>query len=294
LVNNLNLKVIAPNGTSTYYGNNFSNGWSAAGGSTDTVNNVENVYLQSPASGTWTIEVSGYNVPRGPQPYALVVYGQGTLSDPNAGSGGGADFIYLPLLVKSSAASGGITNGDFESGEAGWTEYSLNGWDLILPTDDLTVTPHSGSWVVWLGGDYNEDAYIEQQVTVSASSPYLAFWHWIASEDYCGYDFGGVRINNTTVSQFDLCSSTNTEGWVKRTVNLSAYSGQTVSLQIRVATDSSYNSNLFIDDVSFQTTGSTSTKTSESPTPDPTHLILKSGDMPVPPDDVDKSDKKTN
>ena len=53
----------------------------------------------------------------------------------------------------------------------------------------------------------------------------------------------------------DLCSSNNTGGWVQKSINLSAYAGQTVTLQIRAATDGSLNSNWFIDDVSFQSTG---------------------------------------
>jgi hypothetical protein len=81
LVNDLDLEVVAPNGTTTYLGNVFSGGWSAAGGAADRRNNVENVYLQSAAAGTYTVRVKGFNVPNGPQPYALVVDG-GALSAP--------------------------------------------------------------------------------------------------------------------------------------------------------------------------------------------------------------------
>ena len=81
LVNNLNLTVTAPNGT-TYRGNVFSGGWSAAGGSADAANNVENVYVQAAAAGSWTITVSGANVPNGPQPFALVVRGASSLALP--------------------------------------------------------------------------------------------------------------------------------------------------------------------------------------------------------------------
>ena len=72
LVNDLDLTVTAPDGT-IYKGNVFSGGWSAPGGSVDRLNNVENVYVFSAAAGTWTIDVSGYNVPSGPQTFALVV-----------------------------------------------------------------------------------------------------------------------------------------------------------------------------------------------------------------------------
>ena len=74
LVNDLDLEVTAPGGA-VYRGNVFSGGWSAAGGTADRRNNVENVYVQAPAVGTWTVTVKGYNVPNGPQPFALVVDG---------------------------------------------------------------------------------------------------------------------------------------------------------------------------------------------------------------------------
>jgi hypothetical protein len=74
LVNDLDLVVTSPTGA-VYRGNVFSGGWSQTGGSADRRNNVENVYVQSAASGTWTVQVSGFNVPNGPQPFALVVDG---------------------------------------------------------------------------------------------------------------------------------------------------------------------------------------------------------------------------
>ncbi len=81
LVNDLDLEVTAP-GNSKYMGNVFSAGWSVLGGSADRLNVVENVYIQSAVSGTWTVTVKGYNVPNGPQPFALVV--DGDLGDPPA------------------------------------------------------------------------------------------------------------------------------------------------------------------------------------------------------------------
>ncbi len=73
LVNDLNLRVTAPNGTTVYRGNVFSGGWSTTGGSFDARNNVENVYIQNPTAGLWRVEVLGLNVSTGPQAYALVI-----------------------------------------------------------------------------------------------------------------------------------------------------------------------------------------------------------------------------
>ncbi|HEU5473395.1 MAG TPA: S8 family serine peptidase [Actinophytocola sp.] len=57
-VNDLTLRVTAPNGT-VYFGNNGLNTgvWSTSGGSANTVDTVENVFVQTPAAGTWTIDV---------------------------------------------------------------------------------------------------------------------------------------------------------------------------------------------------------------------------------------------
>ncbi|HNS52379.1 MAG TPA: S8 family serine peptidase [Anaerolineae bacterium] len=74
-VNNLNLTVTSPGGT-IYYGNNFTGSWSNSGGAVDSLNNTEAVYLQSPATGTWTVRVTLANAPTGTyQPFALVVSG---------------------------------------------------------------------------------------------------------------------------------------------------------------------------------------------------------------------------
>jgi hypothetical protein len=70
LVNNLNLVVKAPDGT-VRVGNQAEGAQPAF----DTVNNVELVQVTAPATGTWSVDVIGSNVPRGPQPFALVVRG---------------------------------------------------------------------------------------------------------------------------------------------------------------------------------------------------------------------------
>ena len=146
-----------------------------------------------------------------------------------------------------------IPNGNFESGAVSWTEYSSNGWDIIGEWEAMGSVPsHSGTWHAWLGGGNNETAYVEQFLTVPASCPYLVFYHWIGSEDTCGWDNGYVRISAQAVETIELCSTNNTGGWVKKSIDLTSRAGQSVSIQFRVVTDLSGNSNWFIDDVSFQ------------------------------------------
>jgi hypothetical protein len=146
-----------------------------------------------------------------------------------------------------------LLNGDFEAGASGWSEYSTHGWALIMSSADLPVAPHSGDWAAWLGGGVSETSYIQQQVTIPVDRPYLVYWHWVGSEETeCTWDFGSVVVNGTVKESYGLCTATNTGGWAARSVNLSAYAGQAVWLQIRAQTDAYLNSNLFVDDVSFQ------------------------------------------
>ncbi|HEX9638818.1 MAG TPA: S8 family serine peptidase [Acidobacteriota bacterium] len=96
LVNNLNLTVVS--GGNTYRGNVFSAGWSTTGGSADSINNLENVYIQSPgADAIITIDAANiagdavlYNADPTDQAFALVCH---NCSLPNAfvtGTGPGA------------------------------------------------------------------------------------------------------------------------------------------------------------------------------------------------------------
>ncbi len=81
LVNDLDLEVSGPGGV-VYKGNVFGRGWSVTGGLRDNTNNLENVFVQSPTAGTWTVTVRAFNVPQGPQPFALVAAGQLSTAPP--------------------------------------------------------------------------------------------------------------------------------------------------------------------------------------------------------------------
>jgi hypothetical protein len=169
---------------------------------------------------------------------------------------------HLPQLETIPDSPEAFSNGDFESEPppGSWLEASANGFPLVLHT---TVTregfilpdymiPRSGNRAAWLGGAYDEISFIRQSVEIPASRVTIGFWMWIESADYCGYDFGGVIFHDDTVADvFPLCDDWNTYGWVKREVQYTTCSPRTFAFQIRAETDSSLNSNLFIDDVTF-------------------------------------------
>ena len=69
LVNNLDLEVVAPDGTTTYRGNVFTAGQSTTGGSADNRNTVEQVRLLLPTAGTYTLRVRGLSIPGNGEAY---------------------------------------------------------------------------------------------------------------------------------------------------------------------------------------------------------------------------------
>ena len=150
-----------------------------------------------------------------------------------------------------------IANGDFEAGNDGsWTVYSKLARSLILHADFASITPHSGDYLAWMGGEDGETARLTQSVTIPPSHPYLHFWYIIDSADTCDNDYARVKINGGTFTVFDLCSPRNTYGWASAALNLSAYAGETVTLQFEVTTDTSYASNFYLDDVLLSSTDS--------------------------------------
>ncbi|MCL4871344.1 MAG: S8 family serine peptidase [Anaerolineae bacterium] len=99
IVNDLDLTVIAPDGT-VYLGNVFHQGYSVVGGIPDRRNVEEQVFLPKHIipiqEGVYRVIVHAYNVPEGPQPFALVI---------NLHPGAGA---FLPLMFNSYNLSGNM------------------------------------------------------------------------------------------------------------------------------------------------------------------------------------------
>ena len=141
LVNDLDLEVIAPNGTH-YYGNDVIDD-GLNDGDIDHVNNVEGVDF-NPQLGTYTVIVHGYNVPQGPQPFALVVSGDmgqvgyldGTVTDGTLGGGlEGASIQAITGTVRyrlTTDASG------YYTGPLAADTYTVSAWKYGYTLDTVT------------------------------------------------------------------------------------------------------------------------------------------------------------
>jgi hypothetical protein len=157
---------------------------------------------------------------------------------------------YVPFVINSSESS--VINGDFESGPGvGWTEYSLQGRQLIFSAAGLEVAPHGGIWAAWLGGHSDETGSLVQLVTVPGAAPYLTYWYYSKSEDFCYFDFAYVYVSGTIVKTYNLCQSQASNGWVQDALDLSSYAGTSLAVKFLADTDGSLVSSFFLDDVAF-------------------------------------------
>ena len=164
-------------------------------------------------------------------------------------------YNYLPLILKPSATiPDPILNGNFEDGKTGWTESATTTRDLIVNSGfPAGVTPHSGLWAAWLGGDALEDiSTISQYVSIPAGRSMLHFWYWISAPADCGHDFLTLSVGSDILINWDLCVDSQTGGWVEHTIDLSAYAGSSAWINLSVAVDDADTSQVFIDDVSFE------------------------------------------
>jgi len=152
-----------------------------------------------------------------------------------------------PTPTKTPVPSAALINGNFESGAfVGWDESSSNFYALVLAD-----VGQNSSWGAWLGGYDYEISEITQNYKVPAPGGTLRYAFRIASSDVCGYDYGYIKVNNTNLKIYNLCSSNATNGFVQGSANLSAYAGQTVTLKFRSTSDSSLISSFYIDNVTF-------------------------------------------
>ena len=150
LVNDLDLTITSPSGT-VYYGNDFSSPYNS---SYDRLNNVENIWINSPEVGTYTIEVNGYNVPQGPQPFALYASGDfGTVSSDTT-----------PPTCELTAPSAGATVSDSITLSATASDNeSVSRVDFYVGSNKVgsdNTSPYSISWDsnTVANGTYNVEA----------------------------------------------------------------------------------------------------------------------------------------
>ncbi len=153
LVNDLDVYVIRPDGSTNYH---------KGAAVPDRLNNVEGIDIPAAGLGTNTIEVHGYNVPNGPQPYALVI--QGAM---NIGS------------VTSTPPS------NIDASDGGYTDRVRVQWDAVYGATGYRLfrnTVNDNASAVNISGTITGSSY--DDMTAVVNTPYF---YWVQAGDASGW-----------------------------------------------------------------------------------------------------------
>ncbi|MFF5455397.1 M4 family metallopeptidase [Streptomyces sp. NPDC012950] len=137
-----------------------------------------------------------------------------------------------------------LANGSFEQGAGGWTQS-----DNII-TNSALQAARDGSWYAWMMG-YGTDAVeslSQSNIAVpSTGTPKLTFWLKVSTQESgsTAYDTLKVKVNGSTLATYSNAHAS--AGYVQRTLDLSAYKGQTVKLEF-AGTEDAYLSTIFLVD----------------------------------------------
>lgn len=241
-VNNLDLRVTSAGGT-IWRGNVFSGGWSTTGGAYDTLNNVENVFIQTPSSSSYTIRVTAtalngdgyyYNGDATDQHFSLVCWNCEEILDGTYDAG--ADEAYAFVGLDGAACAYATIGSAISAASSGATIYISPGTyperlglidkDLVLTaaTNDCGAGATSGvtidandaaatyGGVAQIGGGRNVTF---ANLTLTDGTATLGGIVYVGSGAYLGLDNtdlsygsspslgGGLRIYNSTVEMIN-------------------------------------------------------------------------------------------
>ncbi|MER5429399.1 M1 family aminopeptidase [Streptomyces sp. NPDC002588] len=159
-----------------------------------------------------------------------------------------------------------VAAGDFESGATAWTQSSTS-----VITDRTGQSAHGGTHYAWLdgtGGTHTDT--LSQSVTVPSgcASATLTFWLHIDTAETTSstaYDKLTAKIGSTTLATYSNLDK-NT-GYVQKSIDVSAFAGQTVTLAFTGTEDSSLQSSFVLDDIALNTADSTTPPADSTRTP---------------------------
>ncbi|MFJ1753666.1 protease pro-enzyme activation domain-containing protein [Kitasatospora sp. NPDC088134] len=141
-----------------------------------------------------------------------------------------------------------LGNPGFETGTAApWTASSG------VVDNSSSQAAHSGSWKAWMDGygSAHTDS-VSQSVAIPAGcKATLSFWLHVdtAETGTTAYDKLTVSVNGTSVATYSNLDK-NT-GYAQKTIDLSSYAGQTVTVKFNGVEDSSLQTSFVIDDTAL-------------------------------------------
>ncbi|MFY9823180.1 MAG: S8 family serine peptidase [Thermoanaerobaculia bacterium] len=244
LNNDLDLIVTGPTGT-VWKGNVFSGGVSATGGTADRKNPLEQVLLAAPAAGVYTVTVRSFNVPNGPQPFALVVTGnavEGGTPPPPPVTVFFDDFETSKGWTTNPSGTDTATTGQWERGvpQATNSGGAKQLATTVSGTNDLVTGRLAGT----AAGDFDVDGgttSIQSPAIVLPASGTLTLsfsYYFAHATNSSTADFFHVKVVGTTTTTVlqELGSTANDNAvWATASINISSFAGQTVRILIEAA-----------------------------------------------------------
>ncbi|MGP8296558.1 M28 family peptidase [Streptomyces inhibens] len=196
--------------------------------------------VTSGSSSTMTV---GTSSGAAPGTYTLTVTGTGSVTHTTT----------YTLTVKGTGGCTGqqlLVNGGFENGSSPWTG---NTGAIGAYTGQ---SAHSGSRFAWLGG-YGSSATdsLSQTVTVPSGcgKATLTYWLHIDTEETqnVAYDTFKVKVGNSALATLSNTDASN--GYTQRTLDLSPYIGQRITLTFTATEDAGLQTSFVVDDAALQT-----------------------------------------
>ena len=139
-----------------------------------------------------------------------------------------------------------LGNPGFETGSAApWTATSG------VISNSSSEPPHSGSWDAWLDGyGSSHTDTLSQQATIPAGcSATLSYWLHIDTAETTtstAYDKLTVKVGSTTLASYSNLN--HASGYAQKSLSLSAYAGQTITITFTGVEDSVLQTSFVLDD----------------------------------------------
>ncbi|HEX6882428.1 MAG TPA: S8 family serine peptidase [Planctomycetota bacterium] len=229
LINDLDLRVFSPTSVQAFPWtlNPASPSTPPVRTARNSRDNLEQVLVDNPAAGTWTIEVQGFNVPQGPQSFSIC-------ASPNLGEGGPCTLPDVPTGVAASDATSCSAVTVSWTAAAGASSYQIwrsttndsgtaasIGTDGASPFDDTTAAPGT-TYFYWVTGANacGSSGYSASDAGSRDASTTPAPTGVLASD--------GTSCTTVTVSWNAVAAATSYQIW-RNTVNNSATASQIAS-----------------------------------------------------------------
>jgi subtilase family serine protease len=248
-----------PNGTTAFGGTGGGTGNTVTvtnpGSRTGTVGTATSLQISATDSGGAALTYSASGLPTGLSinassglisgtPSAAGTFTVTVTASDSTGASGSTSFTWTIAAAGGTCSGQRFTNPGFESGSTGWTATSG-----VINTDG--AHSHTGVGYAWLDGyGTTHTDTLSQTITIPAGcAATLSYSLLVSSSETTtttAFDKLTVTANGTTVQSFSNLNKGS--AYVTRSVNLSSFAGQTVTVKWTGTEDTSLATSFFVDD----------------------------------------------